>query len=153
MEKAELIKKVVELQRRVNRVLRRQVPDAWLQLNITIPQLKSLFFISNQGSTSVGKLAAALGVTPANVTGIIDRLVEQGLVSRTENPEDRRMLVLRVTERGQALITDLRERQISRLSKVLSRLSPEELSTLAEGLALMLRACELYRGEPQDEHD
>jgi DNA-binding MarR family transcriptional regulator len=147
MEKAQLIQRVIELQRKVNRMLRRQVPDAWMELSLTLAQLKSLFFISNEGSTNVGKLAAALSVTSANVTGIVDRLVKQGLVTRRENPEDRRMLLLQVTDKGRALITDLRERQTSRLSEILDYLGPDELSTLAQGLSSLLKACELCQKE------
>jgi DNA-binding MarR family transcriptional regulator len=61
-------------------------------LNIT--QLKGLFFISDRGTTTPGKLAVALGVTPTNMTGIIDRLVRRDLVSRTEDARDRRSISL-----------------------------------------------------------
>jgi DNA-binding MarR family transcriptional regulator len=145
MEKAQLVQQVIELQRKVNRMLRRQVPDAWMELSLTLAQFKSLFFISNEGNTNVRKLAAALSVTSANVTGIVDRLVKQGLVTRRENPEDRRMLLLQVTDKGRALITDLRERQTSRLSEILDYMGPDELSTLARGLSSLLKACELYQ--------
>ncbi len=153
MDKAELIRAVIELQRRVNRSLREYTTDAWMNLSLTIAQLKSLFFIANEGSTNFKKLAAALGVTPSNVTGIIDRLVEQGLVSRTENPEDRRILLLRATDRGQALLTDLRESRISHMSQILAHLSPEELSCLVHGLTAFVKAAEAHRGESRGEHD
>jgi len=52
-----------------------------MDLSLTIGQLKSLFFIDFEGSTNFKKLATALGVTPPNVTGIVDHLVEQGLVT------------------------------------------------------------------------
>lgn len=147
MEKAQLIKRAMELQRKVNRMMRNQSADVWMRLKLTVPQLKSLFFISNEGSTSIGKLAGALGVTPANVTGIVERLVRQGLVSRTENPEDRRMLLLQTTEKGRGLIADLRERRTSWLSEILDNLSPDELSRLAEGLSLLLQAGERQQGK------
>ncbi len=123
-------------------MLRKQAPDAWMELHLTVAQLKSLFFVSNEGNTNIGKLATALGVTPANVTGIVERLVQQGLLSRDENPEDRRMMVLRTTEKGRALINDLRERQMSRLSGILDNLNEDELSKVAQGLSLLLGACE-----------
>ncbi len=109
MDKVTLIEKIIQLQRQLNRALRQHEPDVWMNLNLTIAQLKSLFFIVNEGSINFRKLAAALGVTPANMTGIVNRLVVQGLVSRTENPEDRRMLLLRATGKGEALVTNLRE--------------------------------------------
>ena len=110
MEKATLIKEIIELQRKVDRARRPHTLDAWMGLPVTVAQLKSLFFISNQGSSNLGQLAAALGTTPANVTGIVDRLVEHDLVSRSENVQDRRMLLLRTTSKGEELLANLRER-------------------------------------------
>ncbi len=147
MEQSKLITEAVELQQKVNRALRQQTPATWMKLSLTVAQFKSLFFISSEGSTSVGRLAGALSVTPANITGIVDRLVEQGLVSRAEDPQDRRMALLQATAKGQALIADLNASQISHLSVVFARMSPEELSALVRGLSILLHACELYQKE------
>ncbi len=145
MGKAELIKEIVELQRRVNMMLRQHRPEVWMELSVTVAQLKSLFFIANEGSTNFRRLAAALGVTPSNVTGIIDRLVEQGLVSRRENPEDRRVMLLEATEKGKMLLADLRESRTGYLSEALANLSPQELSVVARGLTLKAKALEASR--------
>ena len=152
MDRAELTKEIIELQRRLNRDMRRYTLDAWMELNLTIPQLKSLFFIANWGSTNFTKLASALEVTPSNVTGIVDRLVEQGLVSRQENPEDRRMLMLRVTDKGEAIIANLRERRASHISEILAQLSLEELNSVFKGLTLLVQAAEAREGKIKEEH-
>jgi len=152
MDRAELTKEIIELQRRLNRDMRRYTLDAWMELNLTIPQLKSLFFIANWGSTNFTKLASALEVTPSNVTGIVDRLVEQGLVSRQENPEDRRMLMLRVTDKGEAIIANLRERRASHMSEILAQLSLEELNSVFKGLTLLVQAAEAREGKTKEEH-
>jgi DNA-binding MarR family transcriptional regulator len=153
MDKTTLIKEIVDLQKRLNRVLRQNDADVWMALNLTIAQLKSLFFIANKGSINSKKLAAALGVTPADVTGIVDRLVDQGLVDRAENPGDRRMLSLRPTGKGEALIADLRERTIGHMSKVMARLSVDELAIMAQGLKSLAEAAETYQEEAKNEHD
>ena len=154
MEKAELIKEIIQLQEQIvqlEHAMERHAPEAWMDLSLTIGQLKSLFFIDFEGGTNVKKLATALGVTPPNVTGIVDHLVEQGLVSREENPEDRRMIILKTTDKGKALITGLRESRISRVSNVLAQLSSEELSALAKGLSALARAGEDSKEKHQDE--
>lgn len=56
-EKSELIRQIIELQRQGRRALRQYVPDAWMNLNLTIPQLKSLFLIARQGSMNTKSLA------------------------------------------------------------------------------------------------
>lgn len=140
MEKTDLIKKVIDLQRKVDRARRQYGIDVWMELPVTIAQLKSLYFISNHGSCISGELATALKVTPTNITGIIDRLVKQGLVSRNEDTEDRRKLLLRATEKGEELLDKLRERRRGRLSEVLSRMRLEELNTLAQGYGYLIKA-------------
>jgi len=144
LDKRELIQEIIGLQRRINRDMRQHTLDAWMELDVTVPQIKSLFFIANQGTTNFTRLAAALGVTPANVTGIVERLMEHGLVSRQENPEDRRMLLLRVTDLGETTIANLRERRASHISRILADLHPEELETVFRGLTLLVRAAEAY---------
>ncbi len=150
MGKVDLIEGIIELQRKVDRARRQYQLDVWMGLPLTIAQLKSLFFISNQGSTNLGNLARALGVTPSNVTGIVDRLVEQNMVSRKENPENRRMLSLRVTATGEELIASLRERKRGYMSEALARMNEDELATLAQGLTSLVRAVEAHEMESKD---
>jgi len=149
MEKDELIQEIIELQRRVNRFLRESDTDVWMDLTLSVPQLKSLFFITDQGRTSSRKLAERLKVTPSNITGIMDRLVEQGLVSRTENPEDRRVLLLQATAQGEALVAKLREKRNSQLSLALQVLNPPELAGIARALAVLARVTEEHRHQPE----
>ena len=147
MDKKTLITEIVEQLREVDRYRRGSTIEAWMNLpSITMPQLKSLFFISNQGSTNLGKLASALAVTPANVTGIIDRLVEQKLVTRVENADDRRMLILRTTKKGEELVATLRERRRSVMDKALSGLTLDELVTLSRGLGSLVKAIGVPQG-------
>ncbi len=150
MKRAELIDRALDLDRQVHRFVRRQSSEAWMQLNLTVPQLKTLFYVSNENGTTPGKLAAALQVTPSNVTGIIDRLVEQGLLSRQGSPEDRRVLRLGSTEKGEGLLADLRERRTSSLREILFGLSREELGSLVSGLAALARSAQEHEntGDP-----
>jgi DNA-binding MarR family transcriptional regulator len=147
MNRAELTEEIIQLQRQVSHTMAQYVPEAWINLSLTISQLKSLFFIESESGTNFRKLAAALGVTPPDVTRIVDRLVEQGLVSRRENPEDRRMLLLQTTKKGKALLASLRDSRTAHLSHILARLSTEELTTIAQGLTALVRAAEVQRGE------
>jgi MarR family transcriptional regulator, organic hydroperoxide resistance regulator len=138
--KQELINKILEYQRQMGRQIKAEMPNAWLELNLTMAQLKTLIFIYFEGVTNFKMIAAALGVTPPNVTGIIDRLVEQGLVTREENPQNRRMQMLSLTITGKALLSDLKERQTTHLSRILTILSIEELSILIRGMEILVNA-------------
>jgi DNA-binding MarR family transcriptional regulator len=146
MDKLQLVQEVVELQRQVGRILGQRIPGVWIDSGLTLTQLRSLFLIANKGNTNFRKLAETLRVTPSNVTGIVDRLEQQGLVSRTQNLEDRRETMLQATDKGKALVANLREAEIKQMTQILSLLSLEELSSLARGLSAFIGAANSYGG-------
>jgi MarR family transcriptional regulator, organic hydroperoxide resistance regulator len=140
MEKREIINNIIENQRLFSRYMRQNEPDAWLNLNLTIAQVKSLFFLAHHSEVNFRTLAKALKVTPSNVTGIIDRLSEQGLVLRQNNPLDRRMLMLQLTPEGEKLISSLRERRVSNMLAILNGLPEDDLKIINTGFTLMAEA-------------
>ncbi len=147
MDNSQLINEILELQRQVSRTLGQYAASVLIDSGLTMTQLKSLFLITSRGSTNFRKLAEALGVTPSNVTIIVDRLVQQGLVSRTEDTEDRRMMILQATDKGYTLLSNLRESGMKLMTEILSLLSIEELSTLAQGLSAFIKAANTYKKE------
>jgi MarR family transcriptional regulator, organic hydroperoxide resistance regulator len=147
IEKGQLIEQVIELHRQVDRLFRDPNVDVWIAMNLTRAQLKSLFFISREKETNFTKLAGTLGVTPSNITGIIDRLVKQGLVTRNPNPKDRRIILLRVTGKGEALVADLREHRIRQLLVILENMNPQDLSSLIGAYSALLEAAEVRKKE------
>src|SRR5208283_1496002 len=148
MVKKETVEELVELQRRIDRDRRQYELDAWMRLHLGIGQLKTLFFISNRGATTTGKLATALGVTPTNVTGIIDRLLEKNLITRTGDPDDRRVLLLRTTTQGDEMVTELRQKRRERMTELFSRLTDEEAAIVARALKYMVKAIDSQHEEP-----
>jgi DNA-binding MarR family transcriptional regulator len=149
----ELVVQIIEAQRRMNRVIRERTLDSWVKLNLTIPQLKSLFYISRHGKVNPSGLASGIRVTPANVTGIVDRLIEQGLLTRTPDPDDRRISWLRVTDSGKTLINDLREGRAQEMRRTLGKLNEEELSIVAHGFELVAAAAEASERKEPSEND
>ena len=142
MNKKDLVNEIIELQHRAFRAMGKNDPNAWMELNLTVAQLKCLHFINSGGTTNLIKLAKALEVTPSNVTVIVNRLVTQELVSREENPEDRRAYILSMTKKGTALIEGLQESGIKRIIGVLNRLSTRELEALQTGFKALVSEVE-----------
>jgi DNA-binding MarR family transcriptional regulator len=143
----ELIAQIIETQRRMNRVIRERTLGSWVKLNLTVPQLKSLFYISRHGRVNLSGLASGIQVTPANVTGIVDRLVEQELLTRLPDADDRRILWLRLTGKAEALLANLREVRASEMHKILDRLSTRNLSKLARAFDMLEQAVEVNEKE------
>lgn len=135
-----LIQRGVELQSRINRVLRDVGPDdPWLTVELTMPQLKVLFRLNAQGPLRVGALARALRVTLPTMTGILDRLVEHALIERREDPDDRRLVISRLTAQGQDLVDRLLASGRNRLVRVYEGLAAQDL---AHHVATLERVCE-----------
>jgi DNA-binding MarR family transcriptional regulator len=142
LAREEVIEKIIELRRRTNRIIRDRALDSWVKLSLTTPQLKSLLYVTRHGKVNLSGLASGIGVTPANVTGIVDRLVQQGLLTRTSDSDDRRVLWLGVTDKGKALVEDLREGGVHEMHNILENLTEEELSTVARGFDVLARSAE-----------
>jgi DNA-binding MarR family transcriptional regulator len=152
MDRAELISQVIDMDRQIQRAIRLYSSDAWMNLNLTVPQVKTLFFVSNQPGTTPTRLATALGVTPPNVTGIVDRLVEQGLLVRRNSDADRRCLVLHTTDEAESILSGLRGRRTDVLRKIYEHLGERDLSQLAEGLLKLLEAARAYKENTSENH-
>jgi DNA-binding MarR family transcriptional regulator len=136
----ELIEKVIKSRRHMNHFIREGNVEAWINLNLTIPQMKCLTYIMRHGKINLSGLAAGIHVTPANVTGIIDRLVEQGFVARIPDSADRRVVWLSVTEKGESTLSNLREGRSGKMRELLECLSEKELSVVSQAFDILADA-------------
>jgi DNA-binding MarR family transcriptional regulator len=152
MDRSDLIERGVELQMQCYRLLRNLGPDdPWLAVELTMPQLKVLFRLNAQGPSKVGALARALRVTLPTMTGILDRLVEQGLIRRDEDPTDRRLVISRLTSHGEELVEQLQAAGRTRLTRVYEELPPEALRQHVAALEEILRATAAVAAREQDQ--
>lgn len=71
--------------------------------DLTIMQVHTLYAIS-QGAVTMGRVAENLHTDASNVTGIVDRLVSTGLITRQEGAHDRRTKTLQLTSKGRTVI-------------------------------------------------
>ena len=79
---------------------------------LSMSQLGALFHIHRRGSSGVTDLGEHLGVTSAGASQMLDRLVQQDLILRSEDPSDRRVKQIVLTEKGlQVLQESMRTRQ------------------------------------------
>jgi MarR family transcriptional regulator, organic hydroperoxide resistance regulator len=147
MNKTELIKDIIQSQQQISRRIVPYTLESWQKLELPIAQFKSLLIISIQGKTNFRSLAQVLGVTPGNVTGIIDRLEEQGLVRRNPDLADRRIVWLEVTKKGSKLVSQLMEAQNLLAIKILDLMDQKELESLNQGMQGIIAALDKYLKE------
>lgn len=74
---------------------------------LTQVQLAAIYMVHQHGELAMGKVANVLHCDPSNVTGIVDRLVTHGLVTRQENPADRRAKTIALTNEGHKLVQEI----------------------------------------------
>ncbi len=91
------------------------------------------------GASSPGELARLWQVTPAVITGVIDRLERRELVCREPDPDDRRRLRLALTDTGLAASALVERALTEELAAQLSQASPDDLAGLGRALDLLQR--------------
>lgn len=108
----------------------RAVAGRVLDYGLTLPQFGVLEALHHLGSLPLGELADKLLVTGGNVTYVMDRLEEQGLVSRTRCGKDRRVVWACLTDEGRNLIADVFPGHAAFIRELVSVLEPDEQETL-----------------------
>ncbi|GAA3595727.1 multiple antibiotic resistance transcriptional regulator MarR [Nonomuraea rosea] len=128
-EREELIRRIIETQRGLGRLFA-QHQSPLFSSNLTMRQLKVVMLLSIGGSASGQDLAHALGVGLGTVTGIVDRLVAHGLVSRHEDPQDRRVRRVELTPEGAALVEEINNAGMEQYQRLMDHLDTETLRAL-----------------------
>lgn len=125
----------------VESLKRRQAGDrSWLSLDLTMAQMKALMIVLKAEGIASRALAERLSIGPSAVTPLVDRLVDQKLVTREDDPSDRRVVLIRPTARAIALRRRLVETSRAAVVELLADIPAAELPTVQRALAQMLNA-------------
>lgn len=106
-------------------MVKRQINELF-KGKITLPQFLILNFLYTENESSMSKIANFMSVTTAAMTGIVDRLVRDSYVIRTYNPKDRRIIMIRLTSKGKALVDKINQQRRNMIIDIFGRLSEEE---------------------------
>jgi DNA-binding MarR family transcriptional regulator len=155
--RADLMARIIELEPQMLRVLGPAQARDWVDVDLTMSQLKMMFVLSSamgpgDGSAGlrVGEVARGLGVTLPTVTAVMDKLVERGLVRRDDDPLDRRQHVCRLTGDGQALLHRLMAGRRAFTNALLEHLDEQELSDFLRGMQVLMAAAERLHASTAD---
>ena len=136
-----IIEDTLSLSDRLFRVLLPTTPQELLELDVTMPQLKILLMLYiNNTPMRMSSIAADLGVTLATATGLVDRLVERGMVIRDSLPEDRRVVLCLLSPEGSRAVTRIWQTARQRLAEILRTAQRETLLALQNALAVLLES-------------
>lgn len=138
LHQAEAMRAMVMAGKRLYALLEEQIGE----LGVTHGQYRALKCIKEYGmtGTQMHGIAGYLGVTPRNVTGLVDGLEAAGLVERVSDPADRRATIVRITEKGQGVAQRGRRVHETVVSRVMGILTAEEKLQLRHLSTKLLRA-------------
>jgi len=133
-----LMDRILKLGDNLFRQLLPAVPEELLNLDITMPQLKILVVLYIRGTMRMSNLASDLHVTMATATGLVDRLVERDYLTRESLPDDRRVVLCRLSDSGQKTVSRIWESAGKRSHELLEAMDTAHLQMLHEVLETMM---------------
>jgi DNA-binding MarR family transcriptional regulator len=122
---------------RLNRRLRQE-----RQTELTPTQLSVLGSIRDLGSATPSAIAARERVQPPSITRMLTCLVEDGLILREPHPGDGRQVLISISDKGEAVIAEERDRRDEWLARRLTQLTTAERKILREATVLLEKLAE-----------
>lgn len=93
---------------------------------ITLPQLWALEFLAQHGGSPMHALAGALNISRPAATGLISRLIAQGLAARLHDTQDRRIVRVSVTPKGRRILQNIWDQKRRAIAQVFGKLPPKD---------------------------
>ena len=116
---------------------------AFAALDLTMAQAKLLYVVTVAGELTMSEIAQRLGVTVSTASGAVDHLVGLGLISRNDDPSDRRQVRVSITTVGHDTLEQLRELSTRQLRALFSVLNDDDLAVIERATRLMTRAVDM----------
>lgn len=95
--------------------------------DITPPQFNALQFLVDEGELTVSELSSRLFLAPSTITDLIDRMEKNALVIRIRDDKDRRIVKIRVQDKGNRLINQVIAKRCDYLNSLLKDMSYEDM--------------------------
>jgi DNA-binding MarR family transcriptional regulator len=141
-EKQQVVEEILKLADGLFRELLPSVPKELLDLDVTMPQMKIMLILFMRGPQRMSDLASDLAITLATTTGLVDRLVERDFIIRENSPDDRRVVLCRLSENGQKAVGRLWKSARNRSGQLLAAMEVSKLNMFREALEAMLNSAE-----------
>jgi DNA-binding MarR family transcriptional regulator len=113
------------------------------QRGYSTPQLNTLIRLHHKGHCGVSDLSEETGVTNAAISQLLEKMVQQGWVARSEDPQDRRQKVIELTAAGQQVVQESLSARQSWLNQLVETLTLEEQQQINTALQLLIRKAAL----------
>ncbi len=126
MSPEEFGQRMVELMPRLMRGIARHESNYLSKGKITLPQMWVLEHLSRSNRCPMNELARSFGISRPAATGLMDRLIAQGLAIRADDPKDRRVVRVSITPKGKRIVSNVWEEKRRTFSKVFGKISAND---------------------------
>ncbi len=116
---------------------------------VTLTQFRTLVVLDNHEEINLNTLADLLSVTPSTAMRMINRLLTSGMVTRRDNPANRREVLLGVTDEGRRLVRQVTAKRRKEISHIVSRMPAARRDELVAALRAFADAA--HEPEPRPE--
>lgn len=121
------------------------------EIGLSRSSIGTLFHLSHRDHTGVTDLGEHLGVSSAAASQMLERLVDEGLIQRSEDPDDRRMKKITLTEKGSRVMKESVSARLGWLEQLTVNLSVEEKNQITSAMKLIIsKAKDMYIPEKGD---
>lgn len=134
------IARLLDLDRQLRRKVRQGTPDSWLDVDLSLGAIRTTLVIDEQADVTPGQIAETMGVGRTTITGFLDRLELEGLITRSINPNDRRSFILALTDKGKEFVYRIDGHRRDLLRRTFKHMSDQDLAALERGLSSLLSA-------------
>ncbi len=115
---------------------------------LSMPQFSVLMQLHHKGAFGMSEISERFEVTPAAASQLVDKLVQNGLVVREEDPNDRRAKLLNLTDKGRDIIHQGMEERYRWVNQLAERLTVDERARISEALDIMTHTAHELEAEP-----
>jgi DNA-binding MarR family transcriptional regulator len=106
-----------------------------VRLGISMTQLHVMHLLDRHGELPMSRLADMLDVSLSAATGLVDRVEERGFVERIRVPNDRRIVLVRITAAGHQMLDDVETLREGLITRVLEELDETQLAAVAAAMS------------------
>jgi len=124
---------------------RRQIDEVY-KGKVTISQIVVMEFLKREGESKMTQLADFMRVSTAAMTGLIDRLVKYNYVTRVFDPQDRRVIKIKLTSKGEELIKKIDSQRRKMMMHIFSKISETDRKNYLR-ILLQIKKILLEEGE------
>lgn len=130
---------IEDLIRQFVKIMNKRLRDSVKHTSITSPQLFALLSIYRESGLTIGDLCERMFLACSTISGLIDRLEKTQLVERYRDEDDRRVVRLKLTEKGVNCTKSILEKRKEQFEKDLKMIDIERQEELITNLNLLLR--------------